>query len=386
MRCGQCQKLIRFSAEMGGKSANCTACNALIQVPHETDPRHVTRVHAPVQSKEVARTELIKFFCHFCGQRLGVSHSLAGEQFTCPDCNESNHVPAASDSGDDFEVAVADAPSGLNWLVPVIMIVVIIAVGLVVYRMSGALGEGELLTEQYPQGTRLTLRRTETLDLVLTDPAGKKKHLLSSTELSAVIDILTVDALGAPSEFALTIRTQGRGDHRVDIRPKQLRQQDKTWVGWKLTVKPDGAVQLPQNVKSSGGKLLETHVTGWVFSERAFLPASSSGRNPYTLPEKDARKVLTSAFLGGFESTKVTCALRKSEKDSWTLKVEFGGFATIGEKKVRLTGTGEVIYLPGLKMVKEVRLEATVTAKDFEQPGDSLHGRWSVHLLKQRQN
>jgi len=39
-----------------------------------------------------------------------------------------------------------------------------------------------------------------------------------------------------------------------------------------------------------------------------------------------------------------------------------------------------------LKMVKEVRLEATVKATSFEQPGDTLHGRWSVELIKKRQN
>ena len=393
MRCGQCRKLLRFSLDLAGKQANCTACNALILVPVKSDPHCETRLDNPVLSKEVARQELIKFFCHFCGQRLGVSSALAGKQFTCPDCNELNHVPTNSDTLDEYEVvAPSSAAPSLSRIFPVIAVIAILGVGLLLYTLSGVFFEREVPTEKYSAGDRLSLSRTESLVAEVTGGKYGDIHIAFDTELVGSVEVLGVDSLGVPSEMRLGVERHLRRTHWAPERPKTEPEPDSFLAGKQLVLKPDGTLKM-DSTSAQAARLVQAHnfgdwphhhLTKWLFSELAYLGALSSERSLYVFPVADAHKVLASAlFIKEFDKPKVSCKVDRSG-DVWTLNLTLSGIGYILERKVKLTGSGSATYLRDQRMITEVRLEVTLTAKAFDRPEDQLYGHWRVHLKKKR--
>lgn len=85
--CAKCGQKFSCDTHAAGDTFPCPQCGTNNTAP-ATSARSVAN---PVDRFPV---DVIKFFCHHCGQRLACPPALIGTRFDCPNCHTANKVPA----------------------------------------------------------------------------------------------------------------------------------------------------------------------------------------------------------------------------------------------------------------------------------------------------
>lgn len=87
--CTYCGQLIENRGYLSGTDMLCGSCGNTILVP----PPPMRPVLDRAGNTETKKSEPMKFFCVFCGQKLAATKEMSGQQTTCPTCNRNLKIP-----------------------------------------------------------------------------------------------------------------------------------------------------------------------------------------------------------------------------------------------------------------------------------------------------
>ena len=85
--CIHCDQKISAQASQIGKKTQCPACNGGITVPDQSPQE------AASEPREQSDSKIFKFYCPLCGQKMAAKMAHIGKTFCCPACNGEITVP-----------------------------------------------------------------------------------------------------------------------------------------------------------------------------------------------------------------------------------------------------------------------------------------------------